>query len=302
MGEVKKILIVGLDQAGKTSILNILQEKYNKMDNIKPTVGIERDEITVFGFPIVTWDLGGQEKFRKDYLKNSKYFENTDSLFFVIDAVNSSRYDEALKYFEEILGIIDNLDGKPKLVLLIHKIDPNIRDDPKIQENIKEIKDAFLTVGYDLSIYITSIYDRKTIIEAFSKTFQELISQLKPLKQLLESIVLLLKLDAAILFDENLMILNEYYRNEEIEAICLNTVYNSIYYMTHTNPKLAENFLGNFELVLNIKHRTKKFHFMTVELKRWLMYLLTMGEEELDPDVVLSKFQSMAHIFEQKKW
>ncbi len=302
MNATQKILIVGLDQAGKTSILNILQEKYTKMNNIKPTVGIERGQIEIFGFPIVWWDLGGQEKFRKDYLKNTKNFENTDSLFFIIDVLNEERYEEALLYFTNILEIFEKLETKPKLVVCIHKVDPNIRDNPETIQNIEKLRSLFSSAGYEISIFATSIYDRKTVIEAFSKTFQELISTLRPIKKLLETLVILLKIDAAVLFDENLMILNEYYQSKEIEEVCLNTIYNSIYYISHTNPKLAENVQGNLELVLNIKSYTKRFNFLNVTLKEWQVYLLTMGEVKLDPNDLLTKFNSMAHIFEKKKW
>jgi len=100
---VHKLIIVGLDQAGKTSILNILNKKYNAMDNIKPTVGIERDEIRILGIPIISWDLGGQEQFRESYLKNSRLFDKTDSLFYVIDVWNASRFEEALRYYSKLL-------------------------------------------------------------------------------------------------------------------------------------------------------------------------------------------------------
>jgi len=274
------------------------------MDNIKPTVGIEREQLEIFGIPVITWDLGGQEKFRKEYLnkKNVKVFENSDSLFFVIDALNEARFEEALHYFTEILEVIEPLDTRPKLVILIHKIDPNIRDEPETQNCINKVKGLFTSAGYDLTIYTTSIYDRRTVIEAFSKTFQELISTLEPLKKLLESVSILLHLDAAILFDENLMILNEFYSKPEFEEVCLSTVYNSIYYMTHTNPKMAENVAQNFELVLNIKNYTKRFTFMEVQIKRLNMYLLTMSNDILDKSKVFEKFNSMAHIFEKKKW
>ncbi len=298
--ELKKILIVGLDQAGKTSILNVLQEKYNKMDNIKPTVGIERTEIKIFGISVLAWDLGGQQKFRQEYLKNPKNFENTDSLFFVIDALNSSRYDEALQYFTEILEIIEKLDTRPQIVLLIHKIDPNIREDPNNAVIIETLKQLFFTAGYQLSVFTTSIYDRQTIIEAFSRCFQEIIQSLQPIKKLLESLALLLKLDAAILFDEHLMILNEHYKTKEIEEVCLSTVYNSIYYMTHTNPKLGEHVLKNFELVLNVKGGAKRFNFLEVAIKGLQMFLLTMSDETIDTHTVFEKFNSMAHIFEKK--
>ncbi len=269
------------------------------MNNIAPTRGIEREKIEIFGFPILLWDMGGQKTFRDDYLKSFKNFEDTGSLFFVIDALNVERYEEALHYFTDILEIFNQLKMQPMLNVCIHKVDPNIRDNTEIIESIEKLKNLFALAGYKLSIFITSIYDRKSIIEAFSKTFQELISTLNPIKTLLENFVKLVRLDAAVLFDENFMILNEYYRSKEIEAVCLNTIYNSIYYITHSNPKLAENVEMNLELVLNIKDYIKRFNFMNLILRGLPMYLLTMGAEKLVKDKLLDKFNSIAHIFEK---
>jgi small GTP-binding protein len=301
--QMNKIVIVGLDQAGKTSILNILNQKYNLMDNIKPTVNISRAEIKVLGIPIICWDLGGQERFRKNFLTNFKVFEQTDSLFYIVDALNAVRYEEALQYYIDILNIFEKLKTKPKIVLCIHKIDPNLQNDSDTLEAIQDVKELFLpkSEDYEITTYITSIYDRRSIVEAFSKNIQQLITTLKPFKPLLESIALLLKLDAAILFDENLMILSDYYKSAEIEEVCLSTVYNSVFYMTRTNPKLAEHFTSNFELVLNVKNRTKLFNFTEIKFKGWNLYLLTMGEQKLDTKVVYTKFESIIHAFAQHK-
>ncbi|NVM31361.1 MAG: 50S ribosome-binding GTPase [Candidatus Helarchaeota archaeon] len=306
---VHKILLVGLDQAGKTSILNVLNEKYNQMDNIKPTVGIERDEIKILGIPIRTWDLGGQEKFRKDYLKlkNVRIFDQADSIFFVIDVWNATRFEEALNYYSQIMEIYEKLGQRPKIEILLHKVDPNLRHNPNTDEILKNLKNLFQeeSVTYEISLYATSIFDRKSIIEAFSKNLQDLIVTLQPFKKLLESVALLQKLDAAILFDENLMILSDYYRNKVIEEMCLDTVYNSVHYLTYTNPKLAETdkFTTNFELVLNVKNTLKKFTFMDAKYRGWNVYLLTMSDKtaEVDPDAISAKFKTVAHIFEKKE-
>ena len=301
--KIHKLLIVGLDQAGKTSILNVLNEKYNKMDNIKPTVGIERDQIKILGIPIVSWDLGGQEKFRDGYLKNVKIFEQTDSIFFIIDVWNSMRYDEALQYYGNILKKFEKVEKKPNIIVCIHKMDPNLRANPDTNKIIEKVERIFKeeSEGFDVSVFVTSIFDRKSIVEAFSRNLQVLISDLKPFKELLKSLMLLLKLDAVVLFDENLMILSDAYREKEIEELCLNVVYNSVYYMTHSNPKLADDFMTNFELVLNVKSSRKVFSFMQVTFKGWNLFLLTMGDKEVDHDKVHNRFESMAHVFEKKE-
>ncbi len=277
------------------------------MDNIKPTVGIERDQIKILGVPIVSWDLGGQEHFREKYLKDSRLFDGTDSIFYVIDIWNGTRFEEALKYYSDILELLGKLKIRPEIVILLHKVDPNLRDNPKTDTILENLRRLFQdeSEGYQISVYATSIFDRKSIIEAFSKNLQELIASLKPFKKLLESVALLQKLDATILFDENLMILSDYYRNKAIEEICLNTVYNSVHYLTTANPKLAESntFSTTFELVLNVKNAQKKFTFLEAKYRGWNVYLLAMSDKtaEVDPDAISAKFKTMAHIFEKKE-
>ena len=299
----RKISLMGLDQAGKTSILNILSRNYNLMDNQLPTAGIERHEIKILGIPIINWDFGGQESYREEYFNNLEVFEKTDSLFFVIDALNAVRYQEALEYYKEILLNLEKLELKPNIMVLIHKVDPNLTNTPEMLELIEEIKKLFLSNSGDntISFFITSIFDRRSIIDAFSKNLQELISELKPFRKILETIALLLKLDAAILFDEDLMILSEFYKNNVIEEICLNIIYNSVYYINNANPKLAENFPAKFELVLNVKNRMKVFSFMEVTFRGWTLYLLTMGDDIIDHQDIIARFDSMSHIFDNRE-
>ncbi len=278
-----KIVIAGLDNAGKTSIVNILNRDYNLMDSIKPTVGMSRSIINICGVPIINFDLGGQARYREGYLTDPTYFTNTDTLFFVVDAVQESRHEEAMYYYKKILKIFERFGIKPKIVICIHKLDPNIRQTPKSEQLMNDITKLFKenSEGYDPDFYVTSIYDRKSIVVAFSKNLQALIASLKPFKQILKSLVHLLKLDGAIIFDENLMILSDFYQNEEVERIFLETIYNSVFYM-RSNPFLAQNFSMNFEMILEVKSdQMKRFNFVEVKYKVWDLQLLTMGNEKL---------------------
>ena len=73
-----KIVIAGLDNAGKTSALIALRQKYNFYERVKllkPTIKIEFSSFPFFDrYMINFWDMGGQAKYRKIYLNNSIYF------------------------------------------------------------------------------------------------------------------------------------------------------------------------------------------------------------------------------------
>lgn len=68
------ILIIGLDNAGKTTILEKVKSKFSKSpglppDRIPPTVGMNLAKIYYKSNQVVMWDLGGQAKMRKIWEK-----------------------------------------------------------------------------------------------------------------------------------------------------------------------------------------------------------------------------------------
>ncbi len=300
--KLQKIMVIGLDQAGKTSILNVLNRKYNLMDRIKPTVGIERGKIEILGMPIISWDLGGQEKYREKYLKNPTYFTETDSVFFIIDGLDYKRYEEAIVYFNNVLKIFDKLMITPEIVVCLHKIDPNIRDEPKTIEMVEKLKKFIISRsgGRQMSFFITSIYDRKTIVEAFAKTIQAIVVEVKPFNKLLKDLSTFLKLDAAILFDDNMLPLSEYYKSTDIEHTLLDTMFNAIDHIKHSGSYASEHFAENFEMMLEFKSEKKYFRFLEVQFKGWNLYLLTMSDEIQRTDTILNKYKAITQLFDKE--
>jgi GTPase SAR1 family protein len=301
-----KILIAGLDEAGKTSILNVLNENYNLMDRIKPTVGYQLTSMKILGVPVVTYDLGGQAAFRNNYFKDTRIFVETDSLFFVIDAFQVSRFNEAFDYYKRILETYKHLDLKPKIVLCIHKVDPNLRDDPRVPELAAKLRERIVSMsaGFEVTSFTTSIYDRKTIAEAFSKTLQDLIIILKPFKRVLEAVVRFLKLEGALLFDENFLIIGDHFLNPELEQKCLDILYNSLSAirndLKNVNPNQTENIFVRTEFILDSRseNQEKSFTFIEIKYKALSLYLLTMGREKVDREALEAKFMSMCELFE----
>lgn len=78
-----RLLLLGLDNAGKTTILKTLASE--DITHITPTAGFNIKSVISEGFKLNVWDIGGQRKIRP-YWKN--YFENTDIL--VSDASTDS--------------------------------------------------------------------------------------------------------------------------------------------------------------------------------------------------------------------
>ena len=69
-----KLTFVGLDNAGKTSIIQFLQKKLTLGETIVPTkkAEVSSQEISLLGLDVTHWDLGGQEQYRTLYFQNKK--------------------------------------------------------------------------------------------------------------------------------------------------------------------------------------------------------------------------------------
>ena len=84
-----KIVFAGLDNAGKTSFLIALRQKYNfheRVKKLKPTIKIDYSSFNFLNRHTINfWDMGGQAKYRKIYVNNPIYFTSTDYLYFLID-------------------------------------------------------------------------------------------------------------------------------------------------------------------------------------------------------------------------
>mmetsp|Transcript_17995 Transcript_17995/g.28676 ORF Transcript_17995/g.28676 Transcript_17995/m.28676 type:complete len:184 (-) Transcript_17995:223-774(-) len=94
-----KICMLGLDNAGKTTILFKLH--LGDVVETQPTIGSNVEEIKVKNLRFVCWDLGGQTALRKNW---GDYFTNTSAVLMVIDSSDRKRIDEVKKEFYRVLA------------------------------------------------------------------------------------------------------------------------------------------------------------------------------------------------------
>ena len=105
-----RILMVGLDAAGKTTILYKL--KLGEIVTTIPTIGFNVETVEYKNISFTVWDVGGQDKIRPLW---RHYFQNTQGLIFVIDSNDRERIGEARQELERML----NEDELREAVLLI---------------------------------------------------------------------------------------------------------------------------------------------------------------------------------------
>lgn len=85
-----RIVMVGLDAAGKTTILYKLKLHENLVT--VPTIGFNVETVEYHNLNMVIWDLGGQDKIRPLW---RHYYRNCDGLIYVIDCSDRDRLNIA---------------------------------------------------------------------------------------------------------------------------------------------------------------------------------------------------------------
>lgn len=111
-----RILILGLDNAGKTTLLKRLVGE--DIHAVSPTLGFNIKSIAFRCYRLDLWDVGGQRSLRS-YWRN--YFEATDALVWVIDATDRLRLTDCAAELHGLL-LEERLMGADLLVL-VNKID-----------------------------------------------------------------------------------------------------------------------------------------------------------------------------------
>ena len=94
----RRILMVGLDAAGKTTILYKL--KLGEVVTTIPTIGFNVEQVDYKNISFTVWDVGGQDKIRPLW---RHYYQNTEGLIFVVDSNDKDRIDAAREELQKML-------------------------------------------------------------------------------------------------------------------------------------------------------------------------------------------------------
>lgn len=125
-----RILMVGLDAAGKTTILYKL--KLGEIVTTIPTIGFNVETVEYKNISFTVWDVGGQDKIRPLW---RHYFQNTQGLIFVVDSNDRERVGEARDELHRMLQEDELRDAV--LLIFANKQDlPNAMNAPEITDKL----------------------------------------------------------------------------------------------------------------------------------------------------------------------
>ena len=143
-----RMLMVGLDAAGKTTIL--YQLKMNETVKTIPTIGFNVETLDYKGLNFTVWDVGGQDKIRVLW---KHYYQNTDGLIFVVDSNDKDRVEDAA---EELKKMLAEEELKDCVVL--------------VMANKQDLKDAMTPNDVTEKLGLSQLKGRQWLVQGTSAT------------------------------------------------------------------------------------------------------------------------------------
>lgn len=296
----RKIILLGLSQAGKTSIKDVVfgGKSPEETKDYAATLNYERQIEEVADEPITVMDLGGQEVFLKRFLSSmsSFIFSNVAVLVFICDIFTPDKFPASRKAFVEGVSRLEEMsDVQPAIYVLLHKTDL-MTDLTQRAERMEFLMEMFQDAAPNKNITFlqTSIYDN-SIHEAFKRITAEASEiipeaeeiekeedletikkrlRLRPIQQVLHTLKFMNRLDEVLLIS-----LDDPDFRINASDLDINEIQHVLNLMTRTN---------DLQLVANSKSELQRFGSVLVyrsrveSLPRLLIILIST-----DPKAIL---------------
>ncbi|MBA7567294.1 hypothetical protein ES708_09003 [subsurface metagenome] len=215
-----KIILSGLDNAGKSSMIVGLKKMYNldqDLAQILPTIRIDfyRRKFLEH-FVLNCFDMGGQLKFRELYLKRPMYFEDLNLFMYLIDIQDEIRFQESVDYLGKVLEILESngYDRRVPLHICFSKADFVLLSQSSSDyfSRIEMIKNLLSSTypTFEFRYFLTSIFNIYSIVQVIYSGLRNLLPPLHEIEYILENFGTFHEVQQVMVFDRSGMILGNY--------------------------------------------------------------------------------------------
>jgi len=187
--EMKKIVLIGLSNAGKTCIYERVFEgkKPWELLHSAATKGITYKEYKVGSItkPII-WDLGGQQQYLDEYhnVLKENIFRKASILLYVIDVTDTERFDNARAEFEWSVKQIISFNPEAVINIFFHKIDL-VHDKVALIAYLKNYLSQ--NISHKILFHSTSIFGQ-SLFSAWSEIIREISPKTTFINSILNSL------------------------------------------------------------------------------------------------------------------
>jgi Ras-related GTP-binding protein A/B len=213
----KKVLLMGKNGAGKTSMRSIIFANFLPKDTMRLgfTHSINESKIRFLGtLCLALWDCGGQDHFMQHYFESQRdtLFRNVQVLIYVFDINSDDQKD--MKYYKSCVEAIKEHSPTAHLFVLIHKMD--LIQLEKRADAYEERKKTVIDNSEGLEVVCsgTSIWD-ETLYLAWSKIVKYMIPNSKLLSQSLEKFCIACEADEVVLFEKSTFLVISYHSSKK---------------------------------------------------------------------------------------
>ncbi|MFX0126133.1 MAG: ADP-ribosylation factor-like protein [Candidatus Hodarchaeota archaeon] len=185
--DTQKIILLGLAESGKTSIIKVVKGGYIPSEKAPytATLDYERENITLFGKTITFFDLGGQKAFLDRFMGElAKFiFSNVTMLIFIVDIVDISKLSLSKYYLDLAVDRLSQYSPDSSIYVFLHKID--LIDQNKMDDFCNNMK-IYLSedIEKSMTFFPTSIFS-----ESIFQQFKDIITKVSEKPETIDAIL-----------------------------------------------------------------------------------------------------------------
>jgi len=114
------VLILGLDNSGKTTIINHLKPEESQQNDIVPTIGFSVEKFQSKNLSFTVFDMSGQGRYRNLW---EHYYKEAHGVIFVLDSSDSLRMVVAKDELDQFLQHPDVIGKSIPICFFANKMD-----------------------------------------------------------------------------------------------------------------------------------------------------------------------------------